>query len=367
MLFNSFYPMSTYTKFIKPILRKLRAFSFSNKQKNLYRLSKKSHGELNVVYILPVFRGHKAGGDKVIYKQSELINTLGYEGITSQILHPDNCKFKHSWFEHNAQFRSSRALCPQTDFVIIPEVMVIPHAKMLQSLGIRYGIYVQNGYSASFPLYVGDSDELKNGYDGAEVILTISEDTSECIQLAFPSVASNIQRVFLSVDGDKFKSKINKENIITYMPRKLANHSNLIKFFLNNNLPQGWRLVPIDGLNEIGVAEILSRSKIFLSFSELEGLGLPPIEAALSGNIVVGYTGEGAREYWTPPLFNLVHSGEVKAFTNQILEVIKNVETDYYDLDVLNQIKQNLANKYSLASEQASLKRVLDRIMHRPI
>ena len=36
--------------------------------------------------------------------------------------------------------------------------------------------------------------------------------------------------------------------------------------------------------------------KIFLSFSSLEGLGLPPVEAALAGNHVIGYTGEGGNE-----------------------------------------------------------------------
>lgn len=42
-------------------------------------------------------------------------------------------------------------------------------------------------------------------------------------------------------------------------------------------------------------------SRIFLSFSDLEGLGLPPIEAALCGNYVIGYHGGGGREYWRAP------------------------------------------------------------------
>ena len=42
----------------------------------------------------------------------------------------------------------------------------------------------------------------------------------------------------------------------------------------------------------------LSKSKIFLSFSNLEGIGIPPIEAALAGNKVIGYTGGGGIEYW---------------------------------------------------------------------
>ena len=32
--------------------------------------------------------------------------------------------------------------------------------------------------------------------------------------------------------------------------------------------------------------------------SNLEGLGLPPLETAIAENKVIGYTGEGGKEYW---------------------------------------------------------------------
>ena len=32
--------------------------------------------------------------------------------------------------------------------------------------------------------------------------------------------------------------------------------------------------------------------------SNLEGLGLPPLETTIAGNKVIGYTGEGGKEYW---------------------------------------------------------------------
>ena len=31
--------------------------------------------------------------------------------------------------------------------------------------------------------------------------------------------------------------------------------------------------------------------------SNLEGLGLPPLETTIAGNKVIGYTGEGGKEY----------------------------------------------------------------------
>ena len=32
--------------------------------------------------------------------------------------------------------------------------------------------------------------------------------------------------------------------------------------------------------------------------SNLEGLGLPPLETPIAGNKVIGYTGEEGKEYW---------------------------------------------------------------------
>ena len=53
-------------------------------------------------------------------------------------------------------------------------------------------------------------------------------------------------------------------------------------------------------------------SEIFLSFSNLEGIGIPPVEAALSGNKVIGYTGGGGIEYWKEPIFTKIENGEIR-------------------------------------------------------
>lgn len=345
-------------KYLRGIIKK----NIIQEDRNFYKLTATQKQGLNVVYILPSNKASKAGGDKVIYKQSEYIQQLAHLGVTSQILHPEDHTFKHSWFEHQVSFKLDNLLSTQADFVVIPEVMVIPHAKMLASLGIRFGIYVQNGYSASIPLYVGSEQDLRDAYHAAEIILTISDDTSACMQLAFPHLADKIQRIYYSVDSSKFKPHAQKENLITYMPRKLARHSDLVRFFLQDHLPAGWRLEAIHGLNEAGVVDLLSRSKIFLSFSEFEGCPLPPVEAALSGNLVVGYTGEGAREYWQAPTFTEVYNGDIKHYVKEILLAIQRLEANTLS-DRMTQIQHQLANRYSLAAERQSLEAFLNRIL----
>ena len=62
-----------------------------------------------------------------------------------------------------------------------------------------------------------------------------------------------------------------KINIITYMPRKLVDHSNLLIFYIQDMLPKNWKIIPLQNISEKKLFETLSKSKIFLSFSHLEG------------------------------------------------------------------------------------------------
>ena len=64
----------------------------------------------------------------------------------------------------------------------------------------------------------------------------------------------------------------------------------------------------------------MCKSKIFLSFSHLEGFGLPPIEAAIAGNKVIGYTGRGGSEYWKKPIFTEIPHGNISKFVYEIFK-----------------------------------------------
>ena len=38
---------------------------------------------------------------------------------------------------------------------------------------------------------------------------------------------------------------------------------------------------------------------------------MPPLEAAIAGNKVIGYTGGGGKEYWNKPIFEEIQSGDI--------------------------------------------------------
>ena len=102
--------------------------------------------------------------------------------------------------------------------------------------------------------------------------MTISDDASRCVSMAFPAAKNNIIRMHCSIDQTLFNAFPDKDNLVTYMPRKLSDHSAKVLFFLREHLPKHWKIKPIDGLDERGVAELLKKSKIFMSFSHLKVL-----------------------------------------------------------------------------------------------
>lgn len=321
---------------------------------------------MELIFLCPAIK-KAIGGVKVIYRQAQLMHQLGQSrGLSAAVMHPNTWFFRVQWFD--AQVPLKRAFFKlrwmgkpsfsgvtgvfdaQRHMVVIPELWARKYGTQLADMGVSYAIYVQNGYYIT----KGRPADLDRAYQSARCILTISDDASRCVALAFPGVEHKILRVHYSVDAQRFWPDTAKENIITYMPRKLADHSSKVLFFLRHHLPAYWRIVPIDGLNEVQVAALLKRSKIFMAFSHFEGCPLPPLEAALSGNQVIGYTGQGAKEYWLPEIFEEVASGDVAGFAQRVLDKVQAIDqAEQFELP-LSAIR-TLAETYSEAQERKDM------------
>lgn len=312
------------------------------------------------------------GGVKVIYRQAELVNQLLHtRGHSAAVMHPNTWTFRVRWFESQVPVKRGffkwrwigKPSCSRIDgcfdsqrhMVVLPELWARKYGDQLARMNVSFAIYVQNGYYIS----KGRSEVLNEAYQKARCILTISDDASRCVAMAFPGTESRILRVHYSVDASRFNPRQPKENLITYMPRKLADHSSKVLFFLRNHLPSHWRVVPIDGLNETGVADLLQRSKIFMSFSHFEGCPLPPLEAALSGNQVIGYTGQGAKEYWVPEIFEEVESGDVVTFAQRVLDRVQALDAMSH-FPIHAQVIEKLSLTYSAEQERRDMKAFID-------
>lgn len=321
---------------------------------------------MELIFLCPAIK-KAIGGVKVIYRQAELIHQLGQSrGFSAAVMHPNTFFFRVRWFESTVPLKRAffkwrwmgkpslsnivGVFKPDQHMVVIPELWARKYGAQLAQMGVPYAIYVQNGYYIA----KGRPADLDKAYQGARCILTISDDATRCVALAFPGVESRILRVHYAVDARRFKPDQNKENIITYMPRKLADHSSKVLFFLRHHLPAHWKIVPIDGMTEVQVAALLERSKIFMAFSHFEGCPLPPLEAALSGNQVIGYTGQGAKEYWRPEIFEEIASGDVAGFAQRVLAKVHAID-QAEQFDVPLPTIEALANIYSEDQERTDM------------
>jgi len=344
---------------------------------------------INIIYLLPELKG-ASGGAKVIYKHSIILNNIK-KNITSKVTHLkkkfsykfetslakklkfldnkkagwDGTKMKVSksfvpdkkWFEEKIYQKKNLSFDNQTDFIIIPEIWAhFAEDLKFYEKKINYGIFVQGFYHMNSS---SDFLKLNKSYENASLILTDSVYSIKYLKEMFPKQKNKIIRINFSIDSKKFKIK-NKSNIITYMPRKLSDHSHLLNFYLKNLLPNNWKIVPLRNITQERLIDTLAKSKIFLSFSNLEGIGIPPIEAALSGNKIIGYIGGGGIEYWKEPIFTKVENGEIRDFGQKVISYIS--KTDKNWLKKTSKQRLKLADQYSKKRELDSLKNLIKKI-----
>lgn len=315
----------------------------------------------NIIFLLPA-QVRPAGGSIVAHHQSDSINAIQYKNFSSQVFYPDKIEHLVTKFAHNSCFKRDRNFDINNDFVIIPEMMVCRYAPELIRLGVKYGIHVQNGYSLGGEILLGiaNFNQLMTIYENAQIIIGNSSDTIENIKTVFPQFSEKIIRSYFVINKAKYQPIENKKNLITYMPRKLGNHSKLVLLFLGDKLPEHWSVQAIDGVTEQQVYDIFYESKIFLSFSEFEGLAMPPAMAAMCGNKVIGYTGEANKEYFHLPCFEEVHCGDIKDFVKKLLDAVERYDKNQEELDLVS--IQYLQELFSKENQTLYLHELIDEI-----
>jgi len=345
--------------------------------------------KINIIYLIPELK-NPTGGAKVIYNHSNILNKLNNK-ISSQIVHlkkklsyklessilkrvnvlnnknsgwdvtkmkvSKNFKPSTKWQNKNISVGKNLNFDYKKDFIILPEIWSHFAVDLdLIKKNINYSIFVQGFY------HMNSTDnfiKIKSAYENAKFIITVSDYSVNYLKKMFPSMKNKIVKINLSVNKIKIAKKA---NLITFMPRKLKDHSNLLFFYLKEMLPKNWKVVPLINLSEKKLFETLSKSKIFLSFSHLEGTGIPPIEAALSGNKVIGYDGGGGSTYWKKPLFTKIENGEIGIFGQKIIQNIKNYNLSW--IKETSKQRRNLSKLYSPELEKKSLMLLSNKILN---
>ena len=263
-----------------------------------------------------------AGGIRVQYRAVDMLNDAGLEAA---IVHRRS-GFACSWFEHNTRIvAAADVVVREQDVIVVPELCGL--AILDLPTGVRQVIFNQNAYLTLDTLSAGPAAAAPylDNPDLAAVIV-VSDDSAAVLEHAFPGAP--IRRIRLGIDPAIYYPPAEPAGKrIAYMPRRRAEEaSQVIRLLELRGVLDTWEVVTIDGCNEAEVADLLRSSRIFLSFSEREGFGLPPCEALACGCLVVGFDGFGGREFFHAPFAESVEDGDVVAFARAIERVARQVD-----------------------------------------
>jgi hypothetical protein len=274
---------------------------------------------MNTIYYFCPDDNTPTGGIKILYRHVDILNENGFRAF---ILHKQK-KFRCTWFENQTPVVHERHFQPDhSDFVVIPEVYVT--CQMAAMRDMRKIIFTQNCYYTFHTFGITGSDKPCI-YLEPEVVaaLVVSEDSRSYLTYAFPKL--NVVRIHISVDGELFRYRpsTEKKRQIAFMPQK---HPRDVEQVLNilrvRGQLEGFNLVPIEKKNEQEVADILSESLLFLSFGYPEGCPAPPLEALLSGCLVIGYHGMGGREYFSTERMWPIEINDIIGFATTVEDVL---------------------------------------------
>ncbi|MBH0619583.1 hypothetical protein I3A86_26195, partial [Salmonella enterica] len=174
-------------------------------------------------------------------------------GADAYVLHPLDTAFRCSWFEHRTRFLDNLNLDAQRDFIIIPEIWAPVFAPQCLRDQVHYAIFVQNGYLTHPAMPKYNPEIYDAAYSGADLILSISNDSTKMVLLNYPKLDPNhIIEVKYSVHERFSAPRIGAGagRLITFMPRKMAGHAARVVMALGRHLREGWTIASIHGVDE---------------------------------------------------------------------------------------------------------------------
>ena len=303
------------------------------------------------IYVLCPDNDVPSGGIKQLYRH---VDTLNRNGIAASIIHQDD-GFRCTWFENNTRVSyTSNCRLGESDYLVVSEIYG-PAITDIKT-GIRKVVYNQNSY-LTFRGFSLTKSDLPSPYLHPDVLaaLVVSEDSKRYLQYAFSQL--KVKRIHHSIDPTLFGYKAMKKQQIAFMPRRnqqdIIQVINILKY---RGALQGYELIPIQDRSEAEVAAILKESLIFLSFSRAEGFGLPPAEAMACGCIVVGYHGQGGKEFFDPEFSYPIPQGEVITFAKTVERVLELAASDRSALAKKGETAARFIEKnYSVAREEEDI------------
>ncbi len=251
------------------------------------------------------------GGQKSTYQHVDVLNDAGFEAYA---VHSSE-RYRLQWFDNNTRVITWtnlwRLFDPQKDIMVLPEnlgpkIFEFPGRKVIFNKNIYYG------YRS-----VSDIQPDTDPYSHPDLlgVLVVSGHNQQHLQFAYPDLP--IFKVIEYVDARAFPfvSLAEKKRQGAYVSKLTPNllsilHSFTARACYGHNAGKDFKWVLVDSLNEQQVSAVLRDSLIVLFPSVEEGLGRFPIEALLSGCIVLGPSSGPCQEF-LPPTFQFPYGDAV--------------------------------------------------------
>ena len=280
----------------------------------------------STIYYLTPDEVAPRGGVKMLYRHVELLGELGRPAV---VLH-SRPGFRATWFDHATPTASAPEvrLSPD-DVLVVPEFYAVGFADLPAQP--RKVVFNQGAYHTfdHIPFTATGPGHPYTGIPNLVAMLTVSRDSADLLRYTFPGIPVHQARAVLDA-GVFFPDPVPAtQRQLAFVPRRrVAEREQLLHILRSRGVLDGWRLVPIEGYTEGQTADIMRASPIFLSFSEREGFGLPPVEAMACGSFVVGFTGLGGREYFDPSYSTPVTESDLLAFARAVEDAVRRFDAD---------------------------------------
>lgn len=338
-----------------------------------------------LIYVLCPKQKKPVGGIKQLYKLVDTLNSIGHDAY---IIHGKH-GFRARWFENQTPIKyfpnlfallysfkkkKSKLKIP----LILKQIFIsnrMPEPNSILIVPEMYGLYIndimpknnvvifnQNCYY-TFDKY--EKMQLQySPYLNPKTLgcIVVSEDSFKYLKYSFPNL--DVFRMRLGI-SKCFKYSGVKKKQIAFMPRKLSEDSNQLFHIITNRLElKDWKFVSINGMNEEQVANILQESAIFLSFNHREGFGLPPVEAMACGCYVIGYSGNGGKEYLNKDFCSPIDDRNIIAFAKEIEAKIKEYDINPKQILEMGKLASNyVINNYNIDQEKEDIVNIWEQIL----
>lgn len=284
----------------------------------------RSTGRAHVYYLAPSPSG-PAGGVRVIYRH---VDSLNAAGIPATVIH-SKTGFRCTWFANQTRVAGADEVVLGPDDVLVVPECYAPGLRRLPA-GVRVVIFNQGVYHTfdHVPYETTEPGAPYTDLPGLVALLTVSQDSMDLLQHIFPALPVHVTRQMIDPHvfhpADTFPAR----RIAYVANRRPAEREQLRHILRARGLLDRWDLVPIAARTESEAAAIMRGSAIFLSFSEREGFGLPPAEAMASGCFVVGYHGQGGREFFEPRYCAPVPDSDLLTFARAVEQACTTYDQD---------------------------------------